>query len=188
MLTVACWSLIQVFGLNRTSADAHSISFSNYQTGNSPTLTSPSYSNDLRQWHFWTLTFNPSTSTRVLYRDAVAVASDSPTLAQAFNALATIYIGYNGLTGTNGIYVNAMFDEFRIYCGTALTSSQVLAGLYNVFPTGAKFYASGSAQTGTTLTDNSGSGNSFTITTLSTADNVWATKPAVCFCASRTCC
>ena len=101
----------QTFLWQWSSADQHAISFSNMAAGtilNSGTVTS-----DLRQWHFWTLTFNTAGSpSRMLYRDGVLAASDSP--ASQFITAATLYLGYNGLAGTSSNYINAYMDEFRV--------------------------------------------------------------------------
>ncbi|KPA17887.1 Pentaxin, partial [Candidatus Magnetomorum sp. HK-1] len=72
-----------------------------------------------KDWHHWAVTFDSGTKARVIYRDGVAVASD--TSASNFIGTGDILIGHYL---PDNIYYTGEIDEFRIW-STARTSSQV---------------------------------------------------------------
>jgi len=86
--------------------------------------SSPPVINDVKKWTYLTFTFNATTHERKIYRNGIIIAQDislyTPILSSVFN------IGQILNTG----YINAYYDDVRLYRNVILTQSQIQQ-LYN---------------------------------------------------------
>jgi len=78
------------------------------ETGTNTRLITPAAYTDT-DWHHWAVTFNATTLQRVIYRDGVALASD--TAAALYNGGGTFFIG----RGLSGNFFNGQLDDVRIW-------------------------------------------------------------------------
>lgn len=121
---------IQEFVLSQGSSSADNMLHFGFRSNNA--FTCAFFADDLdtgtsypdQDWHHWMCTYNAANNTRTIYRDGVAVGSDTAT--GDFQGTGTLYIGYQSDINT---YFHGLIDEVRVYNRT-LTPSEVVQ-IYN---------------------------------------------------------